>query len=40
MQGFIFLLQKNTTPDLDSLFETSFDHDEIKHETNPKRIRS
>lgn len=36
----IIFLQKNTTPDLNLIFDSTFDHDEIKHETNPKRIRS
>ncbi|XP_055324351.1 uncharacterized protein LOC129578961 [Sitodiplosis mosellana] len=31
---------RNTTPDIDSLFETTYSHDEIKNENNPKRMRS
>lgn len=28
------------TPDIDSLFETNYEHDDIKNESTPKRMRS
>lgn len=38
---FVFvLLQRNTTPDIDTLFDTAYAHDDIKHEISPKRMRS